>query len=164
MGNPVTVDGVTLTLVKVQKFNNANLPVANIASGPLVNTSSTENNNSSPFTVTVLAYIPSNQQMNAVDNTSGLSLQGNQIYLNYYGTVNMNVLNKNGGTDTVLCRDFRVEYNCDEGATTYDLLYLQFQYSLEAGTPSVDAICVRDQNDDPETDRGTVTTPMEDEG
>lgn len=163
MGNPITVNGVTLTLLDFQKFNNANVPAANRATGPLVNASGTEGGNATPFTVTVLAYIPSNKPLNPVDNTSGLSLQGNQIYLNYYGTVNMQTLNKNGGFDTVSCRDFRVEFNCDEEASTYDLYYIQFQYQIESGTPAVDAICVRDQDDDPETDRGTVTTPADGE-
>jgi hypothetical protein len=159
MGNPVSTNGVTLTLVDFKKFNNANIDAQYRASGPLVNVSGVEGGNTTPFTVTVMAYIPSNQPLNPVDNTSGLSLQGNQIYLNYYGTMNMQILNKDGGLDTVSCRDFRVEFNCNEQASQYDLYYIQFTYQLDAGTPAVDFICVRDQDDDPETDRGTVTGP-----
>ncbi|WP_132794846.1 hypothetical protein [Tenacibaculum skagerrakense] len=159
MGNPVSTNGVTLTLVDFKKFNNANIDAQYRATGPLVNISGAEGGSATPYTVTVLAYIPSNQQLKPVDNTSGLSLQGNQIYLNYYGATNMQILNKQGGWDTVSCRDFRVEFNCNEQASQYDLYYIQFTYQLDSGTPSVDAICVRDQDDDPETDRGTVTRP-----
>lgn len=159
MGNPVSTNGVTLTLVDFKKFNNANVDAANRATGPLVNISGAEGGGATPYTVTVLAYIPSNQPLNPVDNTSGLQLQSNQIYLNYYGTANMQTLNRQGAWDTVLCRDFRVEFNCNEQASQYDLYYIQFSYQLDPGTDSVDAICVRDQDDDPETDRGTVTTP-----
>ena len=161
MGNPVNVNGVTLTLKNFKKFD-ANISVDNVPTGPLVNMSRIEEGNSTtPYTVTVLAYLPDNP-LNSVDNTSGLQLQGNEIYLNYYGVTPTRILNKDGGYDTVSCRDFRVEFNCDEVASQYDLYYVQFAYQLDEGTPSVDMILVRNENDDPETDRGTVTGPIKD--
>ncbi|WP_435262452.1 hypothetical protein [Tenacibaculum sp. nBUS_03] len=159
MGNPVTVNHVTLSLVKFEKFDS-NIPAANKPNGPLVNISGAEGGNSTPYTVTVLAYLPDNT-LNRVDNTSGLQLQGDQIYLNYYGINPVQVLNKNGGTDNLQGREFRVEFNCEEEATNYDLYYIQFTYKVESGA-SADMIWVRDEDDDPETDRGTVTVPVKD--
>lgn len=162
MENPVNVNGVTLTLKDFRKFDT-NISVDNVPTGPLVNMSRDESGNSTtPNTVTVLAYLPDNT-LNPVDNTNGLQLQGNEIYLNYYGVVPTKILNKDGGYDTVSCRDFRVEFNCDEVASQYDLYYVQFVYQLDEGTPSVDMILVRSENDDPELDRGTVTTPASDD-
>lgn len=162
MGNPVNVNGVTLTLKDFRKFDT-NISVDNVPTGPLVNMSRDESGNSTtPNTVTVLAYLPDNT-LNPVDNTNGLQLQGNEIYLNYYGVTPTQILNKDGGYDTVSCRDFRVEFNCDEVASQYDLYYVQFAYQLDEGTPSVDMILVRSENDDPRTDRGTVTGPISDD-
>ncbi|WP_299108762.1 hypothetical protein [uncultured Tenacibaculum sp.] len=160
MGNPVTVNGVTLTLKDFRKFDT-NIDAANKPTGPLINMSGAEGGNDTPYTVTVLAYLPDNP-LNPLENTSGLQLQGNQIYLNYYGINPVKVLNKQGGSDTLQGREFRVEFNCEEEASLFDLYYIQFTYQVISGA-SADVIWVRDQNDDPETDRGTVTTPMEDE-
>ncbi|WP_299134251.1 hypothetical protein [uncultured Tenacibaculum sp.] len=158
MGNSVTVNHVTLSLVKFEKFVT-NIPAANRPTGPLVNISGAEGSNSTPYTVTVLAYLPDNP-LNRVENTSGLQLQGDEIYLNYYGINPVNILNKEGGTDTVQGREFRVEFNCKEETTNYDLYYIQFTYKVESGA-SADMIWVRDEDEDPETDRGTVSTPVD---
>ena len=48
-------------------------------------------------------------------------------------------------------------------SSQYDLYYVQFAYQLDEGTPSVDMILVRSENDDPETDRGTVSAPVKDD-
>ncbi|CAM1358534.1 conserved hypothetical protein [Tenacibaculum sediminilitoris] len=162
MGNPVNVNGVTLTLKDFKKLN-MNINAGEIASGPLTNISSNENSGASDYTVTTVAYIPSNK-LNPVTNQNGLQLQKDEIYLNYYGVKQVKVLDKNGSTVTYLCRDFRVEFNCDEEASQYDLYYVQFTYVLEAGTEPVDMIFVRDDNEDPETDRGTVTGPVVEDG
>ncbi|TDQ29748.1 hypothetical protein [Tenacibaculum caenipelagi] len=162
MENPVNVNGVTLELKYFRKFDT-NISADNVPTGPLVNMSRVETgNNATPNIVTVLAYLPDNT-LNPVDNTSGLQLQGDEVYLNYYGVTPTQIVNKDGGYDTVSCRDFRVEFNCAEVASQYDLYYVQFAYQLDEGTPSVDAILVRSENDDPETDRGTVTTPIKDD-
>lgn len=154
-----TINGVTLTLKKFEKFVS-NIPAASKPTGPLVNMSGAEGSNDTPYTVTVLAYLPDNT-LNPVENTSGLQLQGDQIYLNYYGINPVNILNKQGGFDTVQGREFRVEFNCDEVADNFDLYYLQFTYEVNQGGVSADVIWVRDEDEDPETDRGTVTTPVD---
>lgn len=160
MGNPVTVNGVTLTLKDFRKFDT-NIEAANKPTGPLVNMSGIEGGNGTPYTVTVLAYLPDNT-LNPIENTSGLQLQGNQIYLNYYGINPVKVLNKQGGFDTLQGREFRVEFNCEEEASLFDLYYIQFTYQVISG-PSADVIWVRDEDEDPETDRGTVTMPADPE-
>ncbi|MCH2032736.1 MAG: hypothetical protein MK202_04365 [Tenacibaculum sp.] len=157
MGNPVTVNGVTLTLKQFFKFDT-NIPASNKPNGPLVNISDSEGANSTPYTVTVLAYLPDNS-LNPVTNTSGLQLQGNEIYLNYYGINSVEMLNKDGNFETNQGREFRVEFNCTEQASQFDLYYIQFTYEVQQGQPSADVIWVRDEDEDPETDRGTVTVP-----
>ena len=158
MGNPVTINGVTLTLLDFRKFDT-NIDADNKPTGPLVNISGMEGHNDTPYTVTVLAYLPDNP-LQPVENTNGIPLQGNQIYLNYYGINPVKISNKQGGTETVDGREFRVEFNCDEVADKFDLYYVQFTYKVEEGA-SADVIWVRDEDDDPETDRGTVTMPSD---
>lgn len=153
----VTTNGLTLSLVQFFEFDT-NIASTNKPSGPLVNISDVEGGNATPYKITVLAYLPSGNTLNPVENTSGLSLQGNEIYLNYYGIKSVEILNKEGGTGTIQCRDFQLEFNCDETATEYDLYYVQFTYKIEDGS-SADAVLVRDTDEDPETDRGTVTIP-----
>ncbi|MDO6812730.1 hypothetical protein [Tenacibaculum soleae] len=151
-----TINGVTLNLVQFLEFDT-NIPAANKPSGPLVNISGVEGGNSTPYTLTVLAYLPSNK-LNPVENTRGLSLKDNEIYLNYYGITPTTILKKDGTTEVIECRDFRVEFNCKEETTVYDLYYVQFTYQINDGS-SADATLVRDEDEDPETDRGTVTMP-----
>ena len=153
----VTTNGVTLKLVQFLEFDT-NIPAENKPSGPLVNVSEAENGNNIPYTLTVLAYLPSNT-LNPVENTNGLSLKGDTIYLNYYGITPVEILNKEGSTNTIKCRDFRVEFNCTEETTEFDLYYIQFTYQINDGS-SADAILLRDEDEDPETDRGTVTVPV----
>lgn len=152
-----TTNGVTLNLVQFLEFDT-NIAAANKPSGPLVNISEVEGGNDTPYMLTVLAYLPSNT-LNPVTNTSGLQLKGDTIYLNYYGITPTTILKKDGTTGTIQCRDFRVEFNCEEETTEYDLYYVQFTYQINDGT-SADATLVRDEDEDPETDRGTVTTPV----
>ncbi|MDX8554595.1 hypothetical protein MK851_13305 [Tenacibaculum sp. 1B UA] len=170
MGNPVNVNGVTLTLKDFRKFDT-NISVDNIPKGPLVNMSGLEGSTSNPFTVTVLAYLPDNP-LKPIENTTGLQLQGNEIYLNYYGIIPVQIPNKEGGYNMVSCRDFRVDFNCDQVASQYDLYYIEYIYELEEGTELADMILVRNNNtnpilknvnEGPITDRGTVTAPAETE-
>lgn len=153
----VTTNGVTLELVKFLEFDT-NILKANKPSGPLVNISNVEGGNTTPYKITVLAYLPNNP-LNPVTNTSGLPLQGNEIYLNYYGINDVEVLNKQGGVNTIKGREFRVEFNCEEEATEYDLYYIQFTYQINDES-SADVLWVRDDDEDPETDRGTIVTPV----
>ncbi len=134
--------------------------------GPLVNMSDVEKGSYKPFMVTILAYLPSNE-LNKVclspDVINKLELLKNYIYLTYYGVKVVTTTDRNGNRQLVDCRDFRVEFNCKEIAETYDLYYIQFEYQLVGETLPVDAIIVRDDDEDPELDRGTVTTPVLDD-
>lgn len=154
----VITNGVTLSLVQFLEFDT-NIPAANKPSGPLVNISDVRGGNDTPYTMTVLAYLPSNK-LNPVVNINGIALKDNTIYLNYYGITSTTILKKDGTTGTIQCRDFRVEFNCAEETTEYDLYYVQFTYQINDGS-SADATLVRDEDEDPETDRGTVTTPID---
>jgi len=163
MSNFINLEGgIEVELIRFDKFD-ADIPASEVPSGPLVSmsdivTTSLPNH----YTVTVLAYLPSGKTFKKVDETkkNGVSLKEEIIYLNYYGATVVTTVDRNGNRDLSLCRDFRIEYNCEEGADEFDVYYLQFNYALDAGALSVDSILVREVNDDPETDRGTVTTPV----
>lgn len=160
MSTPVSVNGLTLTLKDFEKLSTS-ISAADIATGPLVHMSTPEEG-ANEYTVTVLAYVPSKQLLNPIpqENRTGLPLKGKKIYLNYIGTIDVEAFDKaSGGSTQKLCRDFLVEFNCNEEAPEFDLYYIQFTYAVNAGTDSVDAILVRDRDDDPELSRGTLTNP-----
>lgn len=161
MSYSVTVQGIQLTLKNFNKLDTW-VQASQVPTGPLVNISALEGKPNTPYTVTVLAYLPVYILKN-VRNTSGLSLMGDLIYLNYYGGTLVKVIDKGGEEQEVLCRDFRIEFNSEENAERFYMCYVQFEYQLLPGTPFVDGIIVRDQDDDPELDRGTVTMPAKDE-
>ncbi|CAM1343594.1 hypothetical protein [Tenacibaculum amylolyticum] len=160
MGNQIT-----LTLRDFKKFDT-NIPAANKPSGPLVNVSDIESGAYNPYTVTVLAYLPGDQVLKPVelgdDVVNSISLDNNLIYLTYYGVEVVTVTDRNQNRQLVDCRKFCVEYDCNDEAQVYDLYYIQFDYQLNPKTLPVDAILVKDKDDDPETDRGTVTMPETD--
>ena len=161
MGNQKTTNQIALTLKDFKVFDT-NIPAENKPEGPLVNMSDLETGIENPYTVTVLAYLPSNQ-LNSVcfspEVINKLELIKKDIYLTYYGVKVVTTLDRNQNRQLVDCRDFRVEFNCKEVADTYDLYYIQFEYQLLEDTLPVDAIIVRDDDEDPELDRGTVTMP-----
>ena len=160
MSQTVPVNGLTLTLKDYEKLKTS-IAAADIATGPLVHMSTPEEGDNE-YTVTVLAYVPSGKTLNPIPqaNRTGLSLNGNKLYLNYVGPINVESFDKADGSFTQkVCRDFLVEFNCDEDAVSFDLHYIQFTYSVNEGTNSVDAILVRDLNDDPRTSRGTIANP-----
>jgi len=160
MSQPVSVNGLTLTLNDYEKLKTS-IAAADIATGPLVHMSTPEEGDNE-YTVTVLAYVPSGKILNPIPqaNRTGLPLKGNKVYLNYVGIIDVESFdNADGSSTQKVCRDFLVEFNCDEDAASYDLHYIQFTYSVNEGTDSVDAILVRDLNDDPRTSRGTVAAP-----
>lgn len=157
MGNQIT-----LTLRDFKKFDT-DIPAENKPSGPLVNVSDKESGTHNPYRVTVLAYLPGDQVFKPVelgdDVVNSISLMDNLIYLTYYGVEVVTVTDRNQNRQLVDCRNFCVEYDCDDEAQVYDLYYIQFDYQLDPETLPVDAILVCDRDDDPETDRGTVTMP-----
>lgn len=160
MSQTVSVNGLTLTLKDYVKLKTS-ICANDIATGPLVHMSTPEEGDNE-YTVTVLAYVPSKQILNPVcqENRTGLQLKGNKLYLNYIGPIDVEAFdNANGQPSNKVCRDFLVEFNCNEEATEYDLHYIQFTYSVDKGTDFVDAILVRDRDDDPKTSRGTLTAP-----
>ncbi|CAL2079363.1 conserved protein of unknown function [Tenacibaculum sp. 190524A02b] len=165
LNETVSVNGITLTLKDFKQFQQANIPKENKPTGPLVNVSDLEGTTDTPYTVTVLAYVPSNPEggFGSVKNRSGLQLPANfELFLNYDGVEVVTTTDRNKNRQLVDCRNFLVEYSCNETQfDAYDLYYIQFEYLLDDKTLPVDAILVRDKDDDPETDRGTVTSPVD---
>lgn len=165
MDNAVNTQELTITLdTSATQDLNVKIDANYIASGPLVNIASNTNGGVTSYTVTVLAYIPS-ETLNDVNPSAGLvqsvPIKGNKIQMNYYGASTVTVTDASGTPQTRTCRDFRIEFNANEGAKKFDLYHIQFTYSIPEGTEPVDVIYVREQNDDPETDRGTVTGPAD---
>ncbi|CAM1366335.1 conserved hypothetical protein [Tenacibaculum litopenaei] len=162
MENAVNTQQLNITLDAFQAFDT-NIPQNLIADGPLVNAEATTIEGKSGFTVTALAYIPSGEFNPVVigpEVVNSVALMSNVLYLNYYGVAVVKTENREGGIQENLSRDFRIEFNMKNTSELYDLYYIKFSYVLPEGTTPVDMIYVREQNDDPETDRGTITTPV----
>ena len=142
-------------------INAAEKPV-----GPLVNIETITENGKNKYILTVVGFIKT-EGLSKPKDVSGIKILPD-VYLNYKGANTVNTVGADG-TETKTCRDFIIEYNyecppnCPDGKnppiTEYDMCMFKFSYELEQGTPGVEVIYVRDQNDDPETDRGTVTMP-----
>lgn len=162
--NAVTTNGLALTLINAFPMGET-IPAAQRALGPMVNVSEVKGRTNTPYLVTVMAYVPANQTLQPIpeSNRTGLALNDAEtLYLNYEGVTISTYTDRNGNRQITDCRNFIVEYNCDETAEAYQLYYIQFEYALFNSTNLVNSVMVRDQNDDPETDRGTVTMPADD--
>ncbi len=156
---------ITLEKIEFEKLKEG-ISFKDKPQGPLVNMSDVETGNHEPFIVTILAYLPNNTLHEVCFSPSvidKLELKKNYIYLTYYGVKVVTYLDRNDNRQLIDCRDFRVEYNCKEKSEFFDLYYIQFKYQLASDTLPVDAIIVRDDDEDPETDRGTVTMPAKDD-
>ncbi|SEB51025.1 hypothetical protein SAMN04489761_1128 [Tenacibaculum sp. MAR_2009_124] len=150
---------ITMKLINYTQLEQK-IDADKMADGPSVNISSPENQgNDDSYTVTVLTYLP-DAQLSQVENTSGIKLDDN-VYLNYNGVNPVKILGKDNKYTTVQGREFRFDYRCDvKNVEKYFLCYLQFAYTIK-DSQYADVIWVRDENEDPETDRGTVTVPAD---
>ena len=104
MSNFTNLDGgIDLELIRFDKFN-ANIPAAEVPSGPLVTMSDLQEDSTKSF------YLPSGETFEDVDETkkNGISLLGDKIYLNYYGVTVTTSLDRNENRQLAECRDFRI--------------------------------------------------------
>ncbi|WP_075342233.1 hypothetical protein [Tenacibaculum agarivorans] len=162
--NQVKVDGVTMNLLDFRKVGSLPATQCTIPSGPLTNSMGPYKfDNKEIYVVTVLAYIPDNELETKVKDKSGLVLIKDKLYLNYKGVKDVTIILADGKQQELTSRNFVVEYDCDENTDNYIIYQIRFAYNLDEGTDPVDVIFVQDKDDDPETDRGTVTTPAKDD-
>ncbi len=161
-GETVELNGVVMELINYSRLQET-ISANEMADGPSVNISSPENRgNDDSYTITVLTYLPK-AQLSQIENTSGIKLEDN-VYLNYNGINPVKILGKDNKYTTVQGREFRFDYRCDiKNVEEYFLCYLQFAYTIK-DSQYADVIWVRDENEDPETDRGTVTVPAKQGG
>ncbi|MGB0838137.1 MAG: hypothetical protein ACPGRE_08555 [Flavobacteriaceae bacterium] len=127
----------------------SNEPVVNIVKG----------SSSDSYLVNIMAFVP--KELDALQEdglASGLFLNEEQsLFLSYNGARNYKTSIQEMDT---LVRDFGLEYrNTQADPTEFNLIHVQFQYSFEfPNMESCSAALVRVVNEDPEGDRGTVTT------
>ncbi|WP_369048240.1 hypothetical protein [Tenacibaculum sp. UWU-22] len=83
------------------------------------------------------------------------------VYLKYNGLIGIPTwINSNRGNQRVYCRDFEVLFKAENNIEDFNLVRISFDYSLKNPDYNVEAeaILVRNENIDPRTSRGTVTT------
>ncbi|CAM1358947.1 hypothetical protein [Tenacibaculum xiamenense] len=161
-GETVESKSITMKLNTYSKLNEK-IKASKVADGPSVNISQPENiENKNSYKVTVLTYLP-DAVLSKVENNEGLELDKEFVYLNYVGINPVQFMGKDGKYTTLQGREFRFDYNCEvekDKIKEYFLCYLQFSYTIN-DNQYADVIWVRDENEDPETDRGTVTGPSD---
>ena len=157
--------GIALELINEGKVIGT-ISAAEKPVGPLVNIETITENGKNRYILTVVGFVKT-EGLSKPDDISGIEILP-KIYLNYKGADKVNVVGANGSEEKT-CRLFVIEYNykCpptfpespNPPITEYDMCMFKFSYALEEGTPGVEVIYIVDKNDDPETDRGTVTSP-----
>ncbi len=153
----VAVEGIEF-LCETFELLNYKIPTKQVANGPLVNIEVVDETN---YIVTILAFLPDVALRPIPEQRrTGISLLNDKIYLTYGGVKKVSLVGEKFKHNEPLCRNFFIEYDSDIKAENYNSYYIKFKYHLLAGTENVDGILVRDRNDDPETDRGTVTIPV----
>ncbi|QMU65261.1 MAG: hypothetical protein GKR88_13810 [Flavobacteriaceae bacterium] len=83
------------------------------------------------------------------------------LYLKYNGLVAISTwINSDRDNKRVHCRSFEVLFNAKRNIQDFNLVRTSFNYSVKNPNNSVnaEAILVRNENIDPRTSRGTVTT------
>lgn len=173
MKKQTTIAGLTISLNFCKKINVSPICVEEVSKGsPLANIYKDEKcscSKTSSYTVNILIHVPVDiESMDSLDLTSGLFIKDKLLYLSYNGVNDIKTSINNDDNGKVVCRVFGVDYYYDSktkgAATDFDLYHVQFNYSFKnSNTQAVEAILVQGVNEDPETDRGTVTTPRDDD-
>lgn len=160
MKNKITIAGLSATINFCNKLNNDPVKSIYISQEPLATIYGSQKDDT--YTVNIIAHIPVNlNKLNETNVNSGLFLNKEKtLFLNYNGVCNIDTsVQKQDGSGVLLCRDFNIEYDSNEPVVDYyDIYQAQFDYKLaDKNFQSVEAIIVKLINEDPETDRGTVT-------
>jgi len=165
MKNKITIAGLSITLNFCHRINKEPIKSVFTSDEPLATIYKSQKKDT--YTVNIVAHIPvSTKNLTETNLGSGLFLDKNKtLFLNYNGVNNIDTsIFKSDQTGILLCRDFGIEYNSqDTIIEDYNLYHIQFDYNLFSESfQLVEAIIVRLINEDPETDRGTVTTVRKD--
>jgi hypothetical protein len=154
-----TINGVTITVSFCNKINPISIPLSEISKGtPLANIYKTTPTGNT-YTVNIVSHVPVNLNIDTPPNPDEvISLDNNAgyLYLGYKGLQEVNTAINQG---KVNCRTFWFEFDANDGQTEFNIYHTQFVYSTDGSAGSAEAILVQERNDDPDTDRGTVTTP-----
>jgi hypothetical protein len=169
--NPITLNGLSIDL-KVNKIIRKNklFKINKISKEPLISIYKKTIGDAKPpvyetpttFVVNIFCYLP--KTLNVLDESdvpNKITLISNYVYLQYNGPINKatEIITKLPNQE-ITCRNLEIVYNAPENQPTFKLFQVQFEYQVLDGTPSVEAIIVRDNDVDPKIDRGTITSPL----
>ncbi|WP_346882194.1 hypothetical protein [uncultured Algibacter sp.] len=166
MKHNITIAGLSLSTKFCHKINKEQIKSIYISEEPL--TTIYKSQQEGAYTVNIVAYVPTSlKNLKDINLGSGIFLNEEKtLFLNYNGVSNVNTsVQKTNDSGVLLCREFNVEYDCDDQVLeNYNLYHIQFDYKLlPKKFQSVEAIIVKLINEDPVTDRGTVTTVRDDD-
>lgn len=154
-----TINGLTISVNFCNKINCTPIPANEVSKGtPLANIYKQENTTNS-YVVNIVSHVPTNIEPDTPkfpENAISLDNDTGCLYLSYNGLQEVNTPMNQGNVN---CRVFWFEFNATENAQEFNLYHTQFVYSIDSSIAgSAEAILVQERNDDPRTDRGTVTT------
>ena len=140
----VIIAGLQLTKILCERVNDKSkpIPLSHISKEPATTIYKTENEQ--VYRVNIMAHLPNNlspierhsETCNYIVSgkhqvpTAGIILDNNdEIFLNYNGVSNvLTSVDK----EVILCRDFRIEFDCNDPIVEeFDLYSIQFEYKLE---------------------------------
>ncbi|WP_298547851.1 hypothetical protein [uncultured Aquimarina sp.] len=164
MGNKITIAGLEFEPKFCKKINKDPIDVWEVSRIPLANIYNSED--SGTYAVNIIIHIPVNFKTIQNPNQSSFELISkdlkNKIYFSYNGVSTIETeISTVTDSDIILCRNFGIDYETynELEPMTYDLFHIKIHYSIKENYgQSVEAIIVHDNNLDPETSRGTVTT------
>ena len=166
MSQKITIAGLAFALKFCKKINESPLDSWEISRIPLANVYNSRN--SDTYTVNIIAHIPVDFKSIEGYKQPYLDLmpkEDNKLFFSYNGvSVVKTSINKKNQENTILCRNFSIDYDSSKAQSfKYNLYHIKLQYSiLKRDGQIVEAISVHDKNFDPETSRGTVTTVRDD--
>lgn len=166
MSNKVTIAGVSITLNFCKKINETPIPSDFRSKQPIVNIYK-NTTDQDIYVVNIVSYLPESlKALTDMDLNSGLILNKDAtLFLSYTGVNIIKTSINKPDNGALLCREFNILYDFEDTySENYNLYHIQFDYKLlSTNFQSVEAIIVHDINEDPETDRGTVTTVRTDD-
>lgn len=163
-GSPeVKIAGIYFKCTKLKVFKNETVGKFEISPNynPLIKIENCFKEKS--YTVTIGTYLPN--ELNEIKESmcsSAFEVISKYLYIKYNGITNINTeITTKNIDEMVLCRDFDLIYDSKISNSTKFCFYLiEFQYYFAKKEAfGAEAIIVKDENLDPRTTRGTVTTP-----
>ena len=120
--NKITIAGISITINFCHKVNKENIDSVYISQEPLVTVYKTEQEDT--YRVNIIAHIPTKlKSFNDMNLGSNIFLdEKHNLFLNYNGVSNVSTSIHNNDSGIVLCREFNIEYECnDQIVKNYDL-------------------------------------------